>query len=94
VQEVLGRFLKEGAGSFSKVEGEEVSKKKMNRKRKDAEINRERGGEKRRSWVRIFKLLRSPGIHSKESISPAYVAWRVGTITLFLLDILAPVWMF
>ncbi len=48
MQEVLGRFLKEGAGSFSKVEGEEVIKKKMSRKRRGAEINRERGGEKRR----------------------------------------------
>ncbi len=26
--------------------------------------------------ARIFKLLRSPGIDSKESIPPAYVAWR------------------
>jgi hypothetical protein len=24
----------------------------------------------------IFKILRSPGINSKESIPPAYVAWR------------------
>jgi hypothetical protein len=35
--------------------------------------------------ARIFKLLRSPKIDSKESISPAYVAWRAGTTTLFLL---------
>ncbi len=35
--------------------------------------------------ARIFKLLRSPGIDSKESIPPAYVAWRAGTIALFLL---------
>jgi hypothetical protein len=34
---------------------------------------------------RIFKLLRSPGIDSKEAISPAYAAWRAGTLTLFLL---------
>ena len=33
----------------------------------------------------IFKLLKSPGIDSKKSIPPAYVAWRVGKITLFLL---------
>jgi len=33
----------------------------------------------------IFKRLWSPGINSKECISPAYVAWRAGTITLFLL---------
>jgi|LakMenEpi03Aug12_release.lakeMendotaPanAssembly.Ray.scaffolds.fasta_scaffold2698716_1 hypothetical protein len=33
----------------------------------------------------IFKLLRSPGIDSKESTPPAYVAWRAGTIILFLL---------
>jgi hypothetical protein len=33
----------------------------------------------------IFKLLRSPGIDSKESIPPGYVAWRAGTTTLFLL---------
>ncbi len=33
----------------------------------------------------IYKLLRSPGIDSKEQIPPAYVAWRAGTATLFLL---------
>ncbi len=33
----------------------------------------------------IFKLLWSPEIGSKESIPPAYVAWRAGTKTLFLL---------
>ncbi len=33
----------------------------------------------------ILKLLRGPGINSKESIPPAYVAWRAGTTTLFLL---------
>jgi hypothetical protein len=32
----------------------------------------------------IFKLLRSPGNDSNESIPPAYVAWRSGTTTLFL----------
>jgi hypothetical protein len=37
------------------------------------------------NWARIFKLLRSPGIDSKESIPPAYIAWRAGAITLFLL---------
>ncbi len=31
----------------------------------------------------IFKLLRSPGIYSKESIPPAYVAWRAGTTTIY-----------
>jgi hypothetical protein len=35
--------------------------------------------------ARIFKRLWSPEIDSKASISPAYVAWRAGTITLFLL---------
>jgi hypothetical protein len=35
--------------------------------------------------ARIFKRLWSPGIDSKTSIPPAYVAWRAGTITLFLL---------
>ncbi len=33
----------------------------------------------------IFKLLWRPGIDSMESIPPAYVAWRTGTTTLFLL---------
>jgi hypothetical protein len=33
----------------------------------------------------IFKRLWSLGVDSKEWISPAYVAWRAGTITLFLL---------
>ncbi len=39
------------------------------------------------SWVtaRIFKRVWGPGIDSKEWIPPAYVAWRGGTITLFLL---------
>jgi hypothetical protein len=35
--------------------------------------------------TRIFKLLRSPRIDSKESIPPAYVAWWAGTTTLSLL---------
>ncbi len=35
--------------------------------------------------ARIFKRLWSPGIDSKEWIPQAYVAWRAGTITLFLL---------
>jgi hypothetical protein len=35
--------------------------------------------------ARIFYHLRSPRIDSKESIPPAYVAWRAGTTTLFLL---------
>ncbi len=34
--------------------------------------------------ARIFKRLWSRGIDSKEWIPPAYVAWRAGTITLFL----------
>ena len=33
----------------------------------------------------IFKPLWSPGIDAKALIPPAYVAWRAGTITLFLL---------
>jgi hypothetical protein len=33
----------------------------------------------------ILKFHGSPGIDPKESIPPAYVAWRVGTSTLFLL---------
>ncbi len=35
--------------------------------------------------ARIFKCLWGPGMDSKESIPPVYVAWRAGTITLFLL---------
>ncbi len=33
----------------------------------------------------ICELLRNPAIDSKESIPPAYVAWRAGATTLFLL---------
>jgi hypothetical protein len=33
----------------------------------------------------IFTLIRSPGIDSKESIPPAFVARRAGTTTLFQL---------
>ncbi len=36
--------------------------------------------------ARIFKLLRSTRIDSKDSIPPAYVAWRAGTTILFLLS--------
>ncbi len=36
--------------------------------------------------ARIFKLLRISRFDSKESILPVSVAWRAGTITLFLLD--------
>jgi hypothetical protein len=32
----------------------------------------------------IFKPLWSPGIDAKASTPPAYVAWRAGAITLFL----------
>ncbi len=35
--------------------------------------------------ARIFKRLWSPGIDSNKWIPQAYVAWRAGTITLFLL---------
>ncbi len=42
------------------------------------------------SRARIFKRLRSPGIDSKEWIPPAYVAWRAGTINLFLLGAYSP----
>jgi hypothetical protein len=34
--------------------------------------------------ARIFKLLKSPRINSKESFRPEYVAWRAGATTLFL----------
>jgi hypothetical protein len=34
--------------------------------------------------ARICERFRSPGIDSKETISPTYVAWRPGTITLFV----------
>jgi hypothetical protein len=37
------------------------------------------------AWARIFKRVWSPGIDTKEWIPPAYVVWRAGTITLFLL---------
>jgi hypothetical protein len=40
--------------------------------------------------ARILKLLRRPRLDSKESIPVAYVAWRAGTTTLFLLGFLAP----
>jgi hypothetical protein len=41
-------------------------------------------------WASIFKRLWSSGIDSKASIPPAYVAWRAGTITLFLLGAWPP----
>jgi hypothetical protein len=53
--------------------------------KKEEWILRERRGEDQEYRAWIFKILRSPEIDSKESIPPAYVAWRAGTITLFLL---------
>ncbi len=44
--------------------------------------------------ARIFKLLRGPGIDSKESIPPAYIAWRAGTTTLFLYLVPSPLRLF
>ncbi len=41
-------------------------------------------------WARIFKVLRSPRINFKEPIPPGCVAWRAGTITLFLLGSYSP----
>ncbi len=41
--------------------------------------------------ARIFKLLRSPRIDSKEPIPPGYVAWRASTKTLFLLGSSSPI---
>jgi hypothetical protein len=38
----------------------------------------------------IFKLLWSPGIDSRVSIPPAYVAWRAGTTTPIPTRFLAP----
>jgi hypothetical protein len=40
--------------------------------------------------ARIFKLVRRPEVDSKESIPPAYVAWRASTTTLFLLGSYPP----
>jgi len=37
-----------------------------------------------RNRAGIFKPLWSPGIDAKASTPPAHVAWRAGTITLFL----------
>ncbi len=36
-------------------------------------------------WARTFKSLWGPGIDAKEWIPPAFVVWRAGTKTLFLL---------
>jgi hypothetical protein len=44
----------------------------------------------RLTGARIFKLLRSPRMDSKELIPPAYVAWRAGTKALFLLGSYPP----
>ncbi len=46
-------------------------------------VGREVGREE--NWVQIFKLLRSLRIDTKESMPPAYIAWRAGTTILFLL---------
>jgi hypothetical protein len=43
------------------------------------------------TWARIFKLLRSPRIDSKEPIPPGCVAWRAGTTTPIPTRLLAPI---
>ncbi len=45
----------------------------------------DRGGMGRRNQCRYFYILGTPGIDTKESIPPAYVAWRAETKALFLL---------
>ncbi len=49
------------------------------------------GGSKPMIQSPYFKRLWSPGIDSKASVPPAYVARRAGTITLFLLGAKPPV---
>jgi hypothetical protein len=39
----------------------------------------------------IFKLLRSPRIDFKESIPPAYLAWRAGTATIYSYSVPSPI---
>ncbi len=51
---------------------------------------REPTGQEFEYRARIFVLLMSSRIDSKESITPAYVAWRASTITLFLFGSLPP----
>jgi hypothetical protein len=53
--------------------------------RKLREMRERWGGWNHLTREGIFKLLRSSGIDSKESIPPVYVTWRAGTTTLFLL---------
>ncbi len=50
------------------------------------------GNAERALQRRSFKLLKSPGIDSKESIPQAHVAWLTGTTTLFLLNSIAPIY--
>ena len=55
-------------------------------KGRESEMNHENTtSDRQESRARIFKRLWSPGIDAKASIPTAYVAWRAGTITLFLL---------
>ncbi len=42
------------------------------------------------SWDGIFKHVRGPGIDSKESMPPAYVAWRAGTTNYIPARFLVP----
>jgi hypothetical protein len=59
------------------------------RHHKEREESPEETNASKSSWkalyrAGIFKPLWSPGIDAKASTPPAYVAWRAGTITLFL----------
>jgi hypothetical protein len=69
-------------------------KKTRSRKSRDTVPLTEVGGKHTREVrARIFKLFVSQRIDSIESILPAYVAWRAGTTTLFLVlsRFLAPI---
>ncbi len=60
------------------------------RSRLDPHLMRSLYGGNSESRARIFELLRSPRIDSKEPIPPGCVAWRAGTTTLFRLGYYPP----
>jgi hypothetical protein len=67
---------------FRNIKFTNVSLNDVSRSRGDGDVRR-CSVETAEARARIFKLLRSPGIDSKESIPPSYVVMRAYTITLF-----------
>jgi hypothetical protein len=82
---IKGRYLVTCTVQYEKELMHKILVRKYQHARSAKNLERNHGRDIGENRDGIFKLLRSPGIDSKESIPPAYEAWRASTTTLFLL---------